>query len=374
MKNNKGFGLVEALIAAGILSVISIGLMKTFEISFNSANLMNSLYVTQDLRTVVTQTLNSGLQCENNLKSSNLISYVGAGDTRKVEVLKKFRSAGDTTGTELVRSGERFRDYLDIVAMRLEEPDTDLVFNNDVHKIFSIYYKLGRVRKFRTRDQKPCTEADTSGCYVNKCNLEYDLSDPLNPRCDLLDCFSESDKRVSVAGMGCSGHQYLSGYDSAGRAECKDLPKCADNEYFEGFDSNGDKICRQLTVYLGQSIGECPSGEYLAGFNTSGDKVCYTVAAGERGEPGEPGESIEPPRVPGVINSAPAVIFGCSWVDNINHGRICVCPSGGHHSNIRYRLIGNMCHGCPDGSAYYNQQCHTCSGSGTPVNGVCVLR
>ena len=286
---------MEVLIAAGILSVMSIGLMKTFEVSVNSANLMNSLYVTQDLRTVVTKTLNSGLQCENNLKNSNLVSYTGAGDTRKVEVLKKFRSAVDTTGTELIRSGERFRDYLDIVAMRLEEPDADLVFNNDIHKTFSVYYKLGRVRKFRTRDERPCTETDLSGCYVNKCNLEYDWRDPMNPKCNLLDCFSESDKRVSVAGMRCSDNQYLSGYDSNGRAECKDLPVCEDDEYFRGFDSSGDKICEK--THRDQSCDR--DTEYLVGFDSHGDKICVSKSQQvQTPPPSSPPPSPQPPPSP----------------------------------------------------------------------------
>lgn len=43
---------------------------------------------------------------------------------------------------------------------------------------------------------------------ISKHGVGNTFSDPLNPRCNLLDCFSESDKRVSVAGMRCNDSQY----------------------------------------------------------------------------------------------------------------------------------------------------------------------
>ena len=183
--------------------------------------------------------------------------------------------------------------------------------------------------------------------------------------CDVQTCAGRAGNNLS--GINCNGG-YLTGFDNKGRKICKnlsDLWSCPTGQVMTGFDTNNNVICRDDSL--------CASGEYLRGFNLDGTKNCVLLASSEKGDKGDPGESIEPPRVPGVIQSAPAASHTCKMVDNIHHGRICACNTSARGLKFGAK-IGHTCYGCPDGSTYYNRRCYTCSGSGTPVNGVCVLR
>ena len=261
---------MEVLIAAGILSVVSLGLVKVLGVSLNSANLGNTLVADQDLKTALSKTLETGLQCRNNLDPGNR-TIVSGTDTYTLTSLKRYRGASDTTGTELIGINT-FRDYLGIVKMKFIEPDADSTPDTDTHREFKVYYKREKVGHLSTRDNRPCTNTDTSGCYVHTCSLEYDRSDPLNVRCNLLSCVSLTGN--VVAGVECGANEYLKGFDSKGNRICKPSQsdqECPDGEVLRGFDANGDKICK-----LSQANQECPDGEVLKGFDANGDKICVT--------------------------------------------------------------------------------------------------
>ena len=190
LKTKKGFSLVEVIIGSAILSFVSLAIMKIFNTAFVSSNLTYSLMADQDLKQTLGQTLQTG-QCEKSLAPGNL-SLVAGTDTYTLTSLRKYRDASDTTGTELVKTGDSFKDFLEVIRMELVEPDTDQVVNNDKHKEFKVYYKREKVKHLSKKNQNPCTSADTSGCYWHSCKMEYETTGTGQNKtvsaCKLLDC------------------------------------------------------------------------------------------------------------------------------------------------------------------------------------------
>lgn len=137
-------------------------------------------------------------QCERNLSPSNLNTISLTSKT--VSVLKKYNdptNPSDTSGVNLITEGDRFRDYLDIVKIELAGPDTD------IQREFKVYYKRSRLKHLSTREKKLCDSTDQSGCYVNKCNLEYEVTGTDVTTCNILDCFSIGSNTVNNVLNGC---------------------------------------------------------------------------------------------------------------------------------------------------------------------------
>ena len=151
-----------------------------------SSNVSNSLLAEADLKLAIHKVLLSG-QCEKNLEPSKLTPK--SSDSRTLASLTRYQLP-NPTGVEIIKAGENFRDYLGIVKIELAGEDTEM------QREFKVYYTRERAQHLRTRENKPCTETDTTGCYVNKCNIEYevtvdpDTSDNVVTTCTLLDCFS----------------------------------------------------------------------------------------------------------------------------------------------------------------------------------------
>ena len=197
VKYNKGFSLIEVLLAAFILSFISLAIFKTLDISILSSNLSNSLVSDADLKIAIHNVLKPE-QCNRNLNPSNLDNISVTSKT--IDSLKKYKdptNPSDTSGVELIKINERFRDYLDIVKIELAGPDTD------TQREFKVYYKRNRVKHLSTREKKPCDSTDQSGCYVNKCNLEYEVTGTDVTTCTVLDCFSIGSSTVNNVLNGC---------------------------------------------------------------------------------------------------------------------------------------------------------------------------
>ncbi len=58
--SDKGFSIIEVLIAAGIMSVLSLGLVKVLDIALVSVNVGKSLITNTDLKMAIGCVLESG--------------------------------------------------------------------------------------------------------------------------------------------------------------------------------------------------------------------------------------------------------------------------------------------------------------------------
>ena len=186
--NNKAFTIIEVLITAGIFTVISLAMFKTLDVTLLSSNVTNSLISDADLKMAMYRVLEFG-HCKKNLHPDNLT--VVDPNIKTISVLKRYEDTADplnTAGAELIKSGEVFKGYLDIVKIELVGPDTDL--NRD----FKVYYKRNKVKHLNTKDGGVCDSTDQSGCYINECNLEYEtqtIGAVTNvTTCTVLSCFN----------------------------------------------------------------------------------------------------------------------------------------------------------------------------------------
>ncbi len=189
--NNNGFSLLEVLLATFILSFISLALVKTLDISLLSSNLSNSLVSDADLKTAINYVLQPD-QCERNLHPDKLTNV--NTNSKTVSLLKKYEDPTDPSnqaGVDLIKSGETFRDYLDIIKVELAGPETN------IQREFKVYYKRKKVKHLSTRKEigtGVCDSTDQSGCYVNKCNIEYATQTvglvTSVTTCTVLNCFN----------------------------------------------------------------------------------------------------------------------------------------------------------------------------------------
>ena len=178
MKNNKGFFLVEILIAGVIFSVISFALLRTLDISLVSSNVVQSIMAEQDLKTAISKSL-SDFHCLKNLSNVN-------PGTKSLSSLILYEEAdpAKNQGKTLVEKGKLFQNSLKIVDISLTD-----VSGTATQKEFKVYFKRQKAKHLSTKKRGACDITDKSGCYVNKCTLEYDS---VNSICSLSDCFTAS--------------------------------------------------------------------------------------------------------------------------------------------------------------------------------------
>ena len=228
IKNKNGFLILETLVAAGIMSIFALAIFKTLDISLLSANTSFSIVIEQDLKRAIRKSF-SGVSCEKNMES-----ILGDSFTE----LKFYNSSTDT-GTTLVKKG-LFKEKLDIVKITLETESSD----PSIKKI-TTYFKRKGLKALYTKDQRPCTETDLSGCYADNCKMVY-RTGGTDDICSLLSCSSGEN---ALAGITCEDGQYLKGFDITGGKICKDLAdlwSCPSDAILEGFNSDGSPICGVL--------------------------------------------------------------------------------------------------------------------------------
>ena len=213
--NNKGFGIVEVLVASFIGLILVGALTRSSMSQLHFYNAIQSLFDEQDLAYAMGEVLTNPLSCKANLKPSRL--NPGNGDmTDLVQGLND----PDVQDMSLVTAGTKFKS-LSIVKISLSgsgDPQAQTV-GRDV----TVYFNR---KGIRTRDNKPCSSTDTSGCYATRCILKYRVSSSDVTVCDVQTC------------AGIKGGSNLSG------------TLCNSGEYLRGFSSNGNKVCETLPTSL----------------------------------------------------------------------------------------------------------------------------
>ena len=179
---NKGIAITEVLIATAILSFISMAILKTVDMSLLSSNVANSLLADADLKIALYNTLDhTDGQCKTNLHPDKF----SPSGTNTLNSLTRYEvpiPPTSPTGVELIKKDELFRNYLKIVKLELA--------GTGLQREFKVYYTRERAKNLKTRDGKPCTATDTSGCYENICQMEYKLNSAGTDvdTCTLLNC------------------------------------------------------------------------------------------------------------------------------------------------------------------------------------------
>ena len=268
VKNNKGFGLVETLIASAIGLTLVLALAKTSTGQYNFYKAVTSVFDEQDLSYSLGKVLTDDVSCKANLKPSRLNN----GD---MPALVQGLNNPDVADMTLIETGTNFKS-LSIVKINLSgdgDPKTQAVSRE-----LTVYFKR---KGIKTKDNNPCSSADTSGCYTTKCLLKYQVENNFDPDkevtlCDVQTCAGRAGNNLS--GIQCSGG-YLVGFDSQGQKVCKnlsDLWSCPAGQAIRGFILDPDT--NKMKAVCGVS-GLCGDNEVLKGYNPDGTQSCVALAS-----------------------------------------------------------------------------------------------
>ena len=285
LRNNKGLSILEVLISIFLFSVVSVAMFKALDMSLLSSNVSNSLLAEADLKLAIHKVLSAG-QCEKNLHPSKL--HEVTSDSRTLESLTRYKLPG-STGVEIIKKGETFRDYLSIVKIELAGEATD------AYREFKVYYARERSRHLRTRKGQLCNESDQSGCYVNKCNIEYEADYTNVNTCTILDCFSVGDKQsvkcylvesqtgdIGRTLVGCGGASEIkaAGTVAFGYGAGSSTDQFAEGNTFIGYLSGFENASGYDNTFIGYQVGY----KNIAGFRNIfiGYKAGFENRSGEK--------------------------------------------------------------------------------------------
>ena len=291
---NKGFSLVEILMALGLLGIVGTMAGGLHIDALRIFNFQNAIVDRQQLYTSLAHTIGHEDSCKGNLApqaggfptSGDVIGLYNDGtgadpltDLKgKVKELYTFNKTGTTLtkrGNALIRIGN-FGEILEVVKIALKNPDTTK--NEGGVKQLKVYYKYRR-GFFKTKSGGTCTNADQAGCYVMACTLG-DYTHTGTPK--VVDKCQASCTAVIVKGTGGGGSADCYLVDETGKTfvGCKDGTKTAsgitttgaNNTFFGynagkrnttgnkntfiGYDSGSDTIKGVENVFLGFNSGK----------------------------------------------------------------------------------------------------------------------
>lgn len=286
-----GISLVEALVAVGITSILSIFLMSVFENARKeSASLDQKLAL-------------------NSLKR-DLISYGSAQDICKkslTEITSSFPTGSMPSEVELSRL------YASATStLKLAEKDKPITPNYAKFKITSI--KLKQLLPIGTNSFSGKLTIETSGGNVPFQPIELRVavkSSTVGANTQLDGCIS-SEATLALANVSCPAGRVLTGFDAAGEPICiSGLAgvSCPTGYYLQGFNGSGAPECKTLPTSASPPAPLPPPPPATLGW-------VYSASAGATTE------SIQTPGTCGASNLGQTVITG-----NIN-SYVCGAPGG----------------------------------------------
>ena len=277
LRRDRGFSLIEVLVAIGISSVVLMGTFKVLNIASESSQMAKTAVVEQELNAALNRVLGEGRSCRRNLipgSDTNISETTGTTPKDGTDPTKNI--AALKVGSEpVVEQGELFNDRLEIVNIALDGDKNPM--NNLVTRHLTVYYKkpgLGNLETLGGKDSK-CESGDFKGCYFTQCQVNYKLGKDENgktvvTRCDALNCLS--------LGMGDFSPEcyHVDWQDMDDTILTKDLKDVKEGETggrtLVGCGGNSD-IERSATTAFGYGAGAGTTGwqntfmGYKAGYN-----------------------------------------------------------------------------------------------------------
>ena len=212
----KGFSLLELLVAMGIAGFITILVTNNSEMNLRTLVSSKGVMDKQQLYESMAQTIGSkGDSCKGNISptvgtpptspGTNTEGLWGSNSvTQGVgELVELYSFKGSTKqGTPLVKVGD-FGQNLEVVKMKLEDPSQSVASAQAKKlggvRVFTIFYKH-RQGSFKTKSGSACTTTDQAGCYSLSCRFsDYNVGDT-NIGCQATTC-----PPLAISGLGGSG-------------------------------------------------------------------------------------------------------------------------------------------------------------------------
>ena len=291
----KGFSLLELLVAMGIAGFITILVTNNSEMNMRTLVSSKGVMDKQQLYESMAQTIGSkGDSCKGNISptvgtpptspGTNTEGLWGSNSvTQGVgELVELYSFKGSTKqGTPLVKVGD-FGQNLEVVKMKLEDPSQSVASAQAKKlggvRVFTIFYKH-RQGSFKTKSGSACTTTDQAGCYSLSCSFSaYNVGDT-NIGCQATTC-----PPLAISGLGGSGTvdcykvdetgKTFVGCDSAKQPAGKDTTGTG-NAFFGYEAGNANRIGKYNTL-IGYKAGKKTIGDsntfmgYQAGQNNIG--------------------------------------------------------------------------------------------------------
>ena len=221
IKNKKGVGLAEVLVAGAVGGVIIVGSMKSLSLSMQSAQVARSSLSESDMRHSISQILSNTGDCLANFdptptpntvptdpEQAGALGLYGTNrDWAVGEVVRLAKTLGNSDNTDdvaLLKKGVAFKGDLEIVQMELKgslgdsPPNSDKTVLKKAVRNFVVYYKKVGMGGYSTLGGEPCTTSNKVGCYFSQCTVEYQRDDDggddskpaFDPICSVSDCVS----------------------------------------------------------------------------------------------------------------------------------------------------------------------------------------
>ena len=254
VKNNKGLGLAETILAMSFLLITSYGVFRVSEVAGKNAKLVHSELDKKDLRMAVFKGLGNNDSCFHNLRKTG-------GNSLKDSIV--FLETPPPNSMRIIEKDQLFKPSLRIKGLDIDK-------NN---KKFSVYYTKEGLGKYETLLKSDGTkgicepassQADNkAGCYSLSCKIDFHCgSDPCQSegdKCSLTDCAGEG---IVVAGGGANCYQVDSDTATGG----KTLVGCGGTDQAGGTKttalgfSAGKVNTGKDNTFLGAHAGEANTG------------------------------------------------------------------------------------------------------------------
>ena len=211
LRNRRGMGLVEVLLAAGLSVLVFSGTHKALMLSVKTSRVVTSELAERELKQAVGMALGEEASCKANLiPRADLPSTIPESPNKGLYGTKTTRDSGAgevlnlDAGTVSLRRGFEIKGDLRIVKMELRQWDKTPA--DPEKRVFVVWYE--KLHLGPAEEGKSCTAgsqaSDQDGCYFSRCELKYKLNTAKDgaETCQIVggDCAG-----VSVAGGGGGG-------------------------------------------------------------------------------------------------------------------------------------------------------------------------
>ncbi|MAF77016.1 MAG: hypothetical protein CME63_11665 [Halobacteriovoraceae bacterium] len=272
--NQFGFSLPSVLVAAGLLGVVSLGVInltkQTTQAQRDFSGSMEATAVLNEIRTYLSDTEN----CTETFQGRNAINDSSAPNLTALRVK-------NNTGTfvDKFNINEKYgQGIIRIENYALSDPgttsdDVDVATEGTTYLLIDFYIGQAATRSRSTKKVKLKVEVDSSDlittCVAVAASSETWTKNPS----DVTEIFYD----VGQVGIGLSDPE--AALDINGGVKLSDSPDC--NASLNGlmkFDGTKMLICEDATWRpMSNAAQSCPTGEYLRGFQADGSLDCAAV-------------------------------------------------------------------------------------------------
>ena len=251
--NNRGYGLLEVLIAGAIGAIMMAGTMKSIGLNVQNAQVVRATMDDTEFRGRFKQKVTEDDYPDDN-DNLNVCKYSLALDNEQGigDIEKLANGASDTDALETGIWRDTSINIVKFELKRLKNTADDPKAEKPVQRQIVAYYKKEGLGELSTVGGNDCTKDDTEGCYFATCFLDYKLAE--NPEYDENDANSNKHNVQTCAIKSCPTGEL-------------NLENCGPGSYLRGWDDNGAPDCVSVAGLTADS-NPCPFGTVLTGYNT----------------------------------------------------------------------------------------------------------